>query len=94
MASVLTPVASALDPSPPDVIRLQAAWAAELAARTRSPLQMIAGFAELLSTQIKGPLNKEQQQYVSYIQRDSRLLLALLNEALELGRIEAGQLER
>jgi signal transduction histidine kinase len=55
---------------------------------------MIAGFAELLSTQIKGPLNKEQQQYVSYIQRDSRLLLALLNEALELSRIEAGQLER
>ncbi len=59
----------------------------------RSPLQTIMGFAELLSMEIKGPLNADQQQYVSYIQRDSRQLLALINEIVDLGRIEAGQME-
>jgi signal transduction histidine kinase len=59
----------------------------------RSPLQTIMGFAELLSMEIKGPLNAEQRQYVSYIQRDSGHLLALINEIVDLGRIEAGQVE-
>lgn len=59
----------------------------------RSPLQTIMGFAELLSMEIKGPLNAEQQQYLSYIQRDSRHLLSLINEVVDLGNIEAGRME-
>ena len=66
---------------------------ARISHELRSPLQTIMGFAELLSMEIKGPLNAEQRQYVSYIQRDSGHLLALINEIVDLGRIEAGQVE-
>lgn len=82
MACIPAPVASALDRSRSSVTH-----------ELRSPLQTIMGFAELLLMEIKGPLNEEQKQYLSYIQRDSRHLLGLINEVLDLSRLEAGRLE-
>jgi signal transduction histidine kinase len=72
---------------------LKSAFMTRIGHELRSPLQTIMGFAELLSMEIKGPLNTEQQQYLAWIQRDSRHLLTLINEVVELGRIEAGQME-
>jgi PAS domain S-box-containing protein len=59
----------------------------------RTPLHTIIGFADLLGEQIKGPLNWEQKRFVEHIQRDSHHLLQLINEILDLSKIEAGRLE-
>jgi signal transduction histidine kinase len=57
----------------------------------RTPLHTVIGFSELLSEQLDGELNQKQQRYVSHIQRDAEHLLELINEILDLSKIEAGR---
>lgn len=59
----------------------------------RAPLHSIIGFAELLSEELKGPLNTDQKRFVEHINRDSTHLLELINGILDLSKIEAGRLE-
>jgi PAS domain S-box-containing protein len=59
----------------------------------RSPLHTIIGFAELLAEEQQGPLNEKQRRCVSHILHDSRHLLELINDLLDLSKIEAGRLE-
>ena len=59
----------------------------------RTPLHTIIGFADLLSEELEGPLNVTQREFVSHIRRDSDHLLGLINDVLDLSRIEAGRLE-
>jgi PAS domain S-box-containing protein len=59
----------------------------------RTPLHTIIGFSELLAEELKGPLNPEQRRFVEHIRRDSGHLLELINQILDLSKIEAGQLE-
>lgn len=58
----------------------------------RTPLHTIIGFTELLAEQIEGPLNEKQRRFVSHILRDSQHLLALINDVLDLSKIESGRL--
>lgn len=58
----------------------------------RTPLNAIIGFAELLEERIPGPLNDKQLRYVQHVLRGGRHLLALINDILDLGKIEAGEL--
>jgi signal transduction histidine kinase len=73
--------------------QLRGEFMARVGHELRGPLQTIMGFTELLAMEIKGPLNEEQQQYLAYMQRDSRHLLSLINEVADLGGIEAGWTE-
>jgi signal transduction histidine kinase len=55
----------------------------------RTPLHTIIGFAELLQ---EDALSEAQQRFVGHIHRDSEHLLELINDVLDLSKIEAGQL--
>ncbi len=59
----------------------------------RTPLHTIIGFTELLAEEIQGPLNDKQRRFVNHIHRDSQHLLALINDVLDLSKIESGRLE-
>jgi len=59
----------------------------------RTPLTGILGFSSLLIKQIFGPLNEKQKQYVSSITACGEHLLELINDLLDLSKIEAGKEE-
>lgn len=59
----------------------------------RTPLHTIIGFTELLEEELEGPLNEKQQRFVRHIHKDSQHLLALINDVLDLSKIESGRLE-
>jgi len=59
----------------------------------RTPLNSILGLSETLLEQRRGPLNKKQEEYVSIIQSSGQHLLGLINDILEISKIEAGKLD-
>jgi PAS domain S-box-containing protein len=59
----------------------------------RTPLHTIIGFTELLEEELEGPLNEKQHRFVRHIHKDSQHLLALINDVLDLSKIESGRLE-
>ena len=59
----------------------------------RSPLHTVIGFSQLLAEEKEGPLNEKQKRFLSHIQNDSLHLLDLINDLLDLSKIEAGRLE-
>ena len=58
----------------------------------RTPMNAILGFAQLLQTEPAAPLNANQHRFVEQILKAGRHLLELINEVLDLARIEAGKL--
>ena len=58
----------------------------------RTPLNAVIGYAELLDLGIAGPLSGEQRHQLSRIRTSGRHLLGLVNEVLDLAKIEAGRL--
>lgn len=73
--------------------RLKSEFLASMSHELRTPLNAIIGFADLLAEQSAGVLNAKQERFIGHIQRGSRHLLALINELLDLAKIEAGRLE-
>ena len=73
--------------------RAKSEFLANMSHELRTPLHTIIGFSELLAEELKGPLNTDQKRFVSHIHRDSQHLLALINEILDLSKIEAGKLQ-
>lgn len=59
----------------------------------RTPLNAIIGFSEVLGDQAFGPLNDRQATYVRNVLDSGRHLLRLINDVLDLSKIEAGRLE-
>ena len=59
----------------------------------RSPLHTIIGFSELLAEQIEGALNARQSGFVDNIHRDGLHLLHVVNDILDLSKIESGRFE-
>ncbi|WP_250123865.1 ATP-binding protein [Chroococcidiopsis sp. CCMEE 29] len=59
----------------------------------RTPLNSILGLSNLLLEQIFGPLNEKQQQYIAGISSSGQHLLNLINDLLDLSKIEAGKEE-
>lgn len=58
----------------------------------RTPLTSILGFSSMLKQEIFGELNEKQSVYIRQIHRSGQYLLALINDILDLSKIEAGQL--
>ncbi|MGH7478229.1 MAG: sensor histidine kinase, partial [Candidatus Methylomirabilales bacterium] len=59
----------------------------------RTPLNAIIGFSELLEDQHFGSLNERQQRYVGNVLSSGRHLLALINDVLDISKVEAGKIE-
>ena len=59
----------------------------------RTPLTTILALAEMLTTELRGALNAHQRKYVTNIDRSGRHLLSLINDILDLSKVEAGKLE-
>jgi CheY-like chemotaxis protein/two-component sensor histidine kinase len=73
--------------------RLKSEFLASMSHELRTPLNAIIGFSDLLAEQTAGPLSPKQQRFVSHIQQGARHLLALINDILDLSKVEAGRLE-
>jgi PAS domain S-box-containing protein len=71
---------------------LKSEFMASISHELRTPLHTIIGFAELLQEEGEGPLNYKQKRFMHHIHVDSEHLLGLINDVLDLSRIEAGGL--
>ena len=58
----------------------------------RTPLNSIIGFTDIVVQELAGPLNPEQRHQLSIVQESAHILLELINEILDISRIEAGRL--
>ncbi|HEX2722931.1 MAG TPA: PAS domain-containing sensor histidine kinase [Gemmatimonadaceae bacterium] len=63
-----------------------------MAHELRTPLNAIIGYAELLEMGIPGPVSEGQIMHLSRIRSSGQRLIGLVNEVLDLGKVEAGQL--
>jgi signal transduction histidine kinase/CheY-like chemotaxis protein len=59
----------------------------------RSPLNSILALARLLADEVDGPLSPEQQQQVSFVRKAAEDLYELVNDLLDLAKVEAGKVE-
>ena len=73
--------------------RTKSDFLANMSHELRTPLNSIIGFSDVLQEQMVGELNVKQQEYVSYIITSGRHLLALINDILDLSKVEAGKME-
>jgi signal transduction histidine kinase len=73
--------------------RVKSEFLANMSHELRTPLNAIIGFSEMLASSTLGPLPKVYQNYADYIRTSGVMLLDLINDLLDLSRIEAGQYE-
>ncbi|HAJ27979.1 MAG TPA: hypothetical protein DCG53_12190, partial [Syntrophus sp. (in: bacteria)] len=66
---------------------------ANMSHELRTPLNAVIGFSEVLTDRLYGDLNEKQKEYVSYIYSSGRHVLSLINDILDLSKIEAGKME-
>jgi PAS domain S-box-containing protein len=71
--------------------RLKSEFLASMSHELRTPLNAIMGFSDLLAEESAGPLNAKQKRFVGHIEEGARHLLALINDVLDLSKIEAGR---
>ncbi|MCX7634475.1 MAG: ATP-binding protein [Syntrophales bacterium] len=72
--------------------RLKSAFLATMSHELRTPLNSIIGFTGIILGGHVGPLNEEQRKQLGMVRSSSLHLLALINDVLDLSKIEAGQL--
>jgi len=72
--------------------RLKSQFLANMSHELRTPLNAIIGFSELISDGLAGPTTSEQADYLNNINTSGRHLLALINDILDLSKIQAGRM--
>jgi len=73
--------------------QMKSKFLASMSHELRTPLNAIVGFSDLLAEGTPGQLNDKQKRFVNHIKQGSTHLLQLINDILDLSKIEAGQLE-
>jgi signal transduction histidine kinase len=73
--------------------RHKSEFLANVSHELRTPLNAIIGFSEVLSERMFGELNEKQAEYLQDIHSSGKHLLSLINDILNLSKIEAGQME-
>jgi signal transduction histidine kinase len=71
--------------------RAKSEFLAAMSHELRTPLNAIAGYTDLLQLGVHGPLNDQQQNDLTRIQRSQKHLLGLINDVLNFARLEAGK---
>lgn len=72
--------------------RLKSAFLAIMSHELRTPLNSIIGFTGILRQEMAGPINPEQTKQLDMVQASARHLLALINDVLDISKIEAGEM--
>src|SRR5262249_60655230 len=73
--------------------RAKSDFLAKMSHELRTPLNSIIGFSEILEDQSAGPLNDKQRRYIGNVLLSGRNLLQLINDILDLSKVEAGRME-
>jgi|SRR5579862_130983 len=73
--------------------KLKSQFLASMSHELRTPLNAIIGFSDLLVDKAAGPLTDKQGRFVGHVRDGARHLLQLINDILDLSKIEAGQLD-
>jgi signal transduction histidine kinase len=73
--------------------RHKSEFLANMSHELRTPLNAVIGFSEVLQEKLFGELNEKQDEYVDDILTSGRHLLSLINEILDLSKVEAGRME-
>jgi two-component system, sensor histidine kinase and response regulator len=73
--------------------KLKSSFLLNVSHELRTPLNSIIGFSGILLQQITGPLNEEQKKQLAMVQSSGRHLLSLINDILDISKIDAGELK-
>ena len=76
-----------------DASRLKSEFLAHMSHELRTPLNAILGYTGTMLMKLPGPLTADQQNQLHIIQKSARHLLSLINELLDVAKIESGKLE-
>ena len=72
--------------------RHKSAFVANMSHELRTPLNSVIGFADLLEAEVAGPLAEHQRGYVLEVRSAARHLLTIINDVLDMAKLDAGQL--
>lgn len=73
--------------------RMKSAFLATMSHELRTPLNAVIGFTGTLLMRLPGPLNDDQEHQLRTVQNSARHLLSLINDILDLAKIESGKME-
>ncbi len=73
--------------------QLKSEFLAIMSHELRTPMNAIIGFSELLKRKKAGDLNEKQETYLDYVISSGKHLLNLINDVLDMSKIEAGRME-
>jgi PAS domain S-box-containing protein len=73
--------------------RAKSEFLATLSHELRTPLNAIGGYTDLLALEVAGPVSDQQREYLDRVRTSQQHLLGLVNDLLNLARLEAGRIE-